>query len=55
MLSKVSYLKCELLPLYRPRDYESVEDLDEGKVDSVVEPEDGRRRQTQRVQTADCE
>ena len=32
-----------------------MEHLDEGKVDSVVEPEDGRGRQTQCVQTVDGE
>ena len=32
-----------------------MEDLDEGEVDSVVEPEDGRGRQSQSVQTVDSE
>ena len=32
-----------------------MEDLDEGEVDSVVEPEDGRGRHTQCVQAVDGE
>ena len=43
------------MPLCRPRDYQSVEHLDEGEVDSVVKPEDGRRRQAQGVQAVDGE
>ena len=48
-------LVVHFLPLYLPREYEAVEDLDEWKVDSIVKPEDGRRRQAQRVQTVDGE
>ena len=38
-----------------PRYYEAVKDLDEWKVDAIVEPEDGGGWETERAQAVDGE